>query len=292
MHLVSFRIGVAVAAVLVPAAVAAAPEHLLVPHRATYDLSLARAEPSVSITSATGRLIFELSGSWCEGYTVTSSFLTNTVDGEGEVQSSDLRTSAYETLDPAEYHFLNQTFVGNEAQAVIDGVARVTPEGTSVEISQPKEGSLSLGRAVFPTQHTHLILDAAAAGEKVLEAPVFDGSGTADKVYDTTTVIGPAKPGLPDASGSELQALGVVDGAAEMPTHSVLISYFAQDNSPGESMPDYVISFRMMMNGIAYNATFDYGTFVLRGRLIDLEVSDVPQCPAPGADGAPAAGSE
>lgn len=270
------RIGIAgLAAAVATGAAAQAPEQQLAPHRAIYELSLARVEPSVSILSVTGQLVYELSGSWCEGYTVTSSFQTNTVDREGELSRTDLRTSAYETLNPAEYRFLNQTFVEGEADTVIDGVARVTASGTSVELMKPREARQEFARAMFPTQHTHLILEAAAAGERVLEAPLFDGGGTADTVFDTTTVIGSAETGLPTATPREAKALAELKDTT---THAVSISYFEQGGPSGEGVPDYVISFRMLDNGISYNAVFDYNAFVLHGRLVELEVLPVPEC--------------
>ncbi|UOM36113.1 EipB family protein [Acuticoccus sp. I52.16.1] len=275
--------GVALALVVAGPTAAAAPDAALVPHRAVYDLTLARVEPSVSILSVNGTLVYELEGSACDGYTVTSTFQTNTVDREGEMSRTDLRTSTYETLSPAEFHFLNQTFLAGDGQTVIDGQARGTPSGTIVELSKPKMGRYDLARAIFPTQHTRLVLTAAANGERVLEVPMFDGGGTADTVYDTTTVIGPPTMGLPDASQRERAAFAALGDADERATYTTSISYFDQAGENGETVPDYVISFRMMDNGISYNATFDYGTFVLSGRLTELEPMPMQECPAPGA---------
>ncbi|RAH98152.1 hypothetical protein DLJ53_25885 [Acuticoccus sediminis] len=270
----------ALASLLAASAAASAPQPALVPHRAVYDLSLARVEPSVSILSVNGTLVYELEGSPCDGYTVTSTFQTNTVDREGQMSRTDLRTSTYETVGPAEFHFLNQTFAQDDGKTLVDGTATGTATGTMVEINKPKPASFELSRAVFPTQHTRLVLMAAANGERVLEAPMFDGGGAADTVYDTTTVIGPAVTNLPGATDREREAFGALADATNRPTYTTSISYFDQAADSGETVPDYVISFRMMDNGISYAATFDYGNFVLNGRLIDLEVMPQPQCPA------------
>ena len=56
---------------LVGALVAAAPAQAIdvTPHRATYEMSLQKAQPASGITSAEGRMIFEW-GDSCDGWTV------------------------------------------------------------------------------------------------------------------------------------------------------------------------------------------------------------------------------
>ena len=43
---------------------------------------------------------------------------------------------------------------------------------------------------VFPTEHMVRVIEAARAGKTILDFPVYDGSDTGDKVFDTLTVIG------------------------------------------------------------------------------------------------------
>ena len=43
---------------------------------------------------------------------------------------------------------------------------------------------------VFPTQHMVRVIEAARAGKSILDFPVYDGSETGEKVYNTLTVIG------------------------------------------------------------------------------------------------------
>ena len=53
---------------------------------------------------------------------------------------------------------------------------------------------------VFPTQHMVRVIEAARAGKTILDFPVYDGSDTGDKVYNTLTVIGrKLTPGRPQA---------------------------------------------------------------------------------------------
>ncbi|WP_420393112.1 EipB family protein [Acuticoccus sp.] len=269
---------IAIAVALAATAGGAASQELA-PHRAVYDLTLVRAGASVSMLSAQGRLVFEVNGAVCEGFTNNSRFVTRTVNREGDTVVDDLRLSTFETFEPAEFVFLNQTVSESDTVSVVEGRATGKASGTIVELTEPKERTARLPRAVFPTQHTVLILQAAAAGERVLEAPVFDGGGDADRVFATTTVIGDPETGLQGAGPRERSALAAVPDAAELATYTLVISYFDQGATSGEAVPDYVISFRMLQNGISYDATFDYGSFALAGRLVELELGPATQCP-------------
>jgi hypothetical protein len=270
----SVLLGAASAAVLVLPA--AATE--LVSHRAVYDLTLGSTEASASIVTASGRLVFEIAGSSCEGYTVNSRFVTRVTDREGLTRTSDMRSATYETLEPATFSFRNETFVDGEADSEVNGEARLEANGLVVTLTAPKESSVELPRAIFPTAHTRLILDSVAAGDRVVEAPVFDSGDTADTIYDTTTVIGPATEGLPGASESERRAFVGLPDAATIPTHRLVISYFAANQPRGEPTPDHELAFTLLQNGISYDVTFDYGTFSLIGRLAELSLLPTTPC--------------
>ncbi|MEM8855041.1 MAG: DUF1849 family protein, partial [Pseudomonadota bacterium] len=248
------------------------------PHRAIYDVTLGSAEPSASVITASGRLVFEVTGASCEGYVVNSRFVTRVTDREGNGRTTDLRSSTFEALEPATFSFLNQTYVDGTLQSETKGSAEALADGTHLTLTAPKESEATLGRAVFPTAHTLLILQAALAGDRVLEAPVFDGGDSADTVYDTTTVIGGAKTGLPGAKDGEKTALNALEGAAEEDVWRLVISYFAANDEPGERTPDYEIAFSMLKSGISYGVVFNYGAFSLSGTLAELTVFDVPEC--------------
>ncbi|MBJ3774079.1 EipB family protein [Acuticoccus mangrovi] len=250
----------------------------LVPHRAVYDVTLSRAEASASMISAKGRLVFELSGARCEGYVVNSRFVTRVMDREGNSRVTDLRSSTFEAMDPAEFTFLNQTYIDDNLASEVKGSAEAKAGGVEVTLTAPKQATLELGRALFPTAHTQLILDSAAAGERVLEAPIFDGGDNADTLYDSTTVIGPERTDLPGASEEERAKLSVIENAEAMKAWRLVISYFAADGGTGEKVPDYELTFTLLENGISYDVMFDYGAFALTGRLSELELREAPDC--------------
>lgn len=257
------------------ASASAAP---LQPHRAVYDVELGEVAASAGITEATGRLVFEISGGDCEGYVVNSRFVTRVTDREGTTRVTDLRSNTFETMDPPQFEFMNQTFADDAMQSEVKGSAQSRSSGLRVTRTEPKSATLTLDRAIFPTAHTQLILDAAAAGERVLEAPLYDGGDEADTVYDTTTVIGQPRTGLPGAGEGERAALGAIDGAEDLTGHRLVISYFKDAGTGGELTPEYELAFTLLENGISYDVTFDYESFSLNGTLTDLELQPLPDC--------------
>ena len=72
------------------------------------------------------------------------------------------------------------------------------------------------------------VINAARAGQSVLSFPVYDGSETGDKVFDTLTVIGheiaPGERNHDDAAAGEAKL-------ASMPRWPVTISYFEHGKS-------------------------------------------------------------
>ena len=62
---------------------------------------------------------------------------------------------------------------------------------TAVDLEKPEQKNLNLDAGVvFPTEHMVRVINAARAGKNILDFPVYDGSETGDKVFDTLTVIG------------------------------------------------------------------------------------------------------
>jgi hypothetical protein len=92
----SFRISLgvlAVAAVVCGPAKAAAGVPFL-PHEALYDLNLVKSRGANPVNSARGRILYNFSGSACEGYTSEFRQVSELDVGEGKVMLSDLRPTS------------------------------------------------------------------------------------------------------------------------------------------------------------------------------------------------------
>lgn len=260
-----------------PAAAAgtAAVADALVPHRAVYDLKLAKSEGSSGLASANGRMVFEVKGSACRGWTVNFRFVTDSTDSEGRSRLTDLRSSTYESGDGRLFRFENRNYVDARVVEESAGEARRERSAIKVTLTKPKHRVFEIdGSALFPTQHLITMIEAAQQGRRLLQKIVYDGSENGDKVYDATAVIGAAHDGGADAKG---EAVVLRTSLAQSPQHAVTVSYFERGTQrSGEATPDYAMSFRLYPNGVSRRLRLDYGDFVLEGRLVDLKL-DRPQ---------------
>jgi hypothetical protein len=124
------------------------------------------------------------------------------------------------------------------------------------------------------------IIAAAREGKSVLEFPVYDGSESGEKLYNTLTVIGHAiEPGdrMPDDAGGKVPAL------AKLERWPVTISYFDKTDKKseqgGEETPVYSITFELYENGISRALILDYTDFTISGEMTSLEMKDAKPCP-------------
>src|SRR3954447_17423036 len=89
------------------------------PHQAMYELSLVKSRGSTSIESARGRILYNFSGSACEGYTSDFRQVSELDSGEGKTTLSDLRSTSWEDGSGKSYRFKIDTRMNNgDASAV------------------------------------------------------------------------------------------------------------------------------------------------------------------------------
>ncbi len=248
---------------------AAAP--LLAPHRAVYDLALDKATERSGITGLSGRMVYEFNGSACEGYTTTFRFVTRIDTGESS-RLTDQQTTTFEDSEGKTFSFVTKSFVDQNLDKEIKGMATRESSGLTVDIEKPEEQVVDLGPTQFPTQHMIELIGKAEKGENFYETNLFDGSEDADKVMTTTVVIG--KRESAEKSDPELPALAGLDKDAYWP---VDIAYFDEAQEGGEELPEYRISFKMHDNGLTRDLTMDYNEFSMKGKLVNLSLFDKPK---------------
>jgi hypothetical protein len=263
----------------VPVSLSAAPAvsapvmTALAPHRAVYDLKLLRSRGKRALESVRGRILYDFSGSACEGYVLQFRQVSELDSGEGKVALSDLRATTWEDADAKSFRFNSQNYVDERQVDTVDGKAQRDSDKVEVKLAKPKEKSFGIAKdMVFPTEHMRLIIEAARAGKTLLEEPVFDGSESGEKIYYTLTVIGHAIP--PDEKVPTDAAAGKSE-LAGMTRWPVTISYFDQNaktQREGEQTPVYAIGFELYENGISRALTLDYGDFVVAGEMSQLEL--------------------
>jgi hypothetical protein len=248
-------------------------------HQALYELSLVKSRGSTSINGARGRILYNFSGSACEGYTSAFRQVSELDSGEGKVTLSDLRSTSWEDGAGKSYRFKIDTRMNDADSSPVDGVAERSGDHITVKLKQPEIKTFTLdGSTVFPTEHIQRIIAAAREGKPVLELTVYDGSDNGEKVYNTLSVIGQAIPGdrtiaAPDPSTAN-------DVMKTLTRWPVTVSYYDRDAKAkdGEQTPVYSMSFELFENGVSRALVLDYNDFVISGALGKFDVKDSKPC--------------
>jgi hypothetical protein len=261
----------------VPAAALAAKETIkLTPHRAVYQMTLDDARSASGITGIDGRMVFEFSGSECDGYTLNMRMVTQMTDTQGQTNLTDLRSSTWEQGNGQKFRFQSAQYLNDKLGDVTMGRAVRVPPDTAVQVklSQPSPAELNLpGQVLFPTQHSFALIDAAREGQRMFQAQIYDGSEKGQRVYDTTAFIGkPVAPGTDE----KLEAPAKAKGLAELVSWPVSIGYF--ESKGGDLTPSYQIDFRLYANGVSRELLIDYGDFSVHGTLTSLEYLKAEEC--------------
>jgi hypothetical protein len=250
----------------------------LVPHRAIYDLTLGQSHGQRAIESVRGRILYDFSGSPCDGYNLQFRQVSELDNGEGKVSLSDLRAETWEDASAKSFRFNSENFVNQDIVDSVDGRAERGADRLAVKLSKPKQETFDLAAdMVFPTEHIRRTIEAALDGKTILEFPVYDGSETGQKVYNTMTVIGHEIP-----PGEKVPTDAAAGKAAlkNLRRWPVTISYFDKNTNEasGEQTPAYSIGFELYENGISRALLLDYGDFTVKGEMTQLDIKDSAPC--------------
>mgnify|MGYP000974783476 CR=1 FL=1 len=143
------------------------------------------------VEGARGRIVFEISGSACEGF--ASSF-RQVVQMESSAAGSrlmDVRSTSFEDGEGKGYRFRIDRVINRAEQAPTEGRTRAEGDALAVQLARPKQEKIELPKDVlFPSFHTKALIEAAEAGQTTLSAKTYDGSDEGQAIYDTFAVIG------------------------------------------------------------------------------------------------------
>ena len=254
---------------LLGASASAAGIDSLLPHRAVYDLSLIKASDRSGITGMNGRIVYEVTGNKCDGFSVRFRFLTE-VQTSRKSFTNDQRTSSFESGDGRSFSFINKSYLNNQLEQELRGSAERDDGKVLVNISKPEPAEIELGDAVFMTEHIAMLIDAARDQQSFVTAKVFDGSDKGDELVDTTAVIGKRRATMVDVEGEPSEVSNQFADSAAWP---VSVSYFSTSPSAeqGERLPVYQVSFIMHESGISRDLKMIYDDYSLKGDLKQIE---------------------
>jgi EipB-like len=271
----------------------------LAPHRAIYEMKLGDSRSGSGVTDLSGRMVFEISGSACEGYTQNMRFVMETTNRDGVASTTDM-SSSWEDGAAGRYRFTVSNYRDQEqtdstaGNALRSTASSDKPPGdkspgekaadksggaeVKVELTKPAPAQLKLpGKVVFPVQHSMMLIDAAQANKSLIEADLYDGSEKGEKVYATAAVIGKAIKSEPASIKAKVKNAEKLTGLTSWP---VAISYFDKAKEKEDSLPVYEIAFRYYANGVSENLVIDYGDFSINGALKEIEFHEAPKCEA------------
>jgi len=248
---------------------------IIAPHRAVYEIALARTEEGSGVASATGRMVFEITGNACQGFRMRQRMVVNIADGDGNPGVLDFRISTFESGDGDVYSFDSSTKVNQEVVEAVEGEARREGKDIEITLKQPAEKIVRLNGAVlFPSQHLQAILDAAQAERKFLSVDIYEGAGTGEASDEAAAAIG---AGVSAAKEGPLRG-----GVRHWP---VSVGYFdggsGEVSELGEELPSYQMSFTLYENGVTNDLVMDYGDYALSGSLEEIEPLADQGCPHP-----------
>jgi hypothetical protein len=247
------------------------------PHRAVYDLQLLRTTQGANVGNVSGRMAYEVSGSECDGWTVSFRLVNRFDYKEGNPRLFDTQSSSWETGDGKEMNYSEKEFVDSkqESEKRVSVVRADKDSAGEVSITLPQAKKTSIPpETIFPMRHQLRLMEAAAKGETRDVSLVYDGSDEEKTVRAISTIgkkvnAGEGKKDIDNAQAAPLQSL---------PSWPVTIGYYSTEEENSET-PLYQINFDMYENGVSNSLVMDYGSFALSGKLAHLELLKAETCP-------------
>jgi hypothetical protein len=267
-------------ALILPAQRPAAAEEAvtLAPHRAVYDLTLAATRGGIGVVSVAGRMVYDLVGSPCEGYTQNTRLVTRMVHQSGNTTMTDLRSSTWEDVAGKRFRFESTQYRDEKATEATSGEANRPATGAEVKVdlAKPEKRSLFLPAGVyFPIQHTIALIQAARAGKASFRADLYDGSDRGEKVFDTVSALGRLQP---PGANRKLPQIANADRLNATRAWPVSIAYYEPRSDRLDALPTYEITFWIFDNGVSRKLHIDYGDFALQGELKEIVFHEPSKC--------------
>jgi EipB-like len=249
----------------------------LAAHRAVYDLESDRLERSTGYSKIIGRLVYEITGSRCEGWTMNYRLANEYALQSGTAETTDTQVASWESGDGLEMQLVQKQFRNNSLleQSKINVAKPTLDQEGKGRISTPNEREFSLSADVmFPVLYQARVLDAAARGETRDVSLVFDGSDGSN-AYRVVDFIGKERGA--GVLGADADNPAVVQ-LKTLKSWPMAVSYYRADLKADEQAV-YQSSYVMFENGVSTDLNFDYGVYTLKAKLTQLELLPADPCP-------------
>jgi len=251
---------------------------MLAPHRAVYDFSLTKTRGHPAILDVVGRMVYELTGSPCQGYAEKLRIVTQITNDEGEATVADESSWSWEGAGSKRFRFKSSEVRNGKPVGDSEGEAvRADDAGSiTVELTRPDKKAFMLpAHAYFPTQHTIALLTAARMGRASLDADVFDGSEQGEKVYHTVSSIGAS---LARDTHQKLASVENAKRLQHLDAWPIRVAYFDPKSDKEDAVPVYEIRSVFFENGVNREIVIDYGSFAMEGKLKEITFFEPTKC--------------
>ncbi|HEY9056639.1 MAG TPA: DUF1849 family protein [Aurantimonas sp.] len=260
---------------------AIASAQVLVPHRASYDLSMRGGDGD--LVDAQGRIAIEMHRKTCETYELDYRFVAR-FQQEQELIVTDQQTHSRESADGERFEFETKTFIDASPESAVIGTASTRGDVTRVALTAPKVRTVEVPKSMFPMQHTRALIEQAKAGTRILETRLYDGDEEVEKLLTSTAVIAPATEGGtgPDGKAAETassdRSASPSDQLAGLAAWRISESFYNSDSDP-DGLPIFQTAYTLYENGVSDDLVLTFDGYTLAGGLASLDLFEMPACP-------------
>ena len=264
---------------------AASPAATIVPHRASYELSLKDNEGDIA--DAEGRIAFSVEEKDCEAYALDYRFVAR-FQQDQEMIVTDQWTKSTESTDGQRLLFETRTFVDTQPQSETQGTAATRDGQTTIALSLPEEKRIDIPAAMFPMAHTIALIAKAKAGQRIVEEPIFDGDSDAEKKLTSTAIIAPvaARAGTGTGESDTGKENSDKDATTASPEAKLeglkswrVSESFYNTDSDADGQPVFQTAYTLYENGVSDDLVLTFDGYSLAGGLASLDLLDRPDCP-------------
>jgi len=242
----------------------------MVPHKAVYDLSLAKSRSSQAASGISGRIVF----TWrdvCDGWSVDYKAQMRVSFGERGTQQIAWQYTAWERADGERFRFFTRRSSGGGDPERRRGSARIAPgEGGTATLEQPRARTVQLpADTMFPKAHSEAMIDRARAGETFFWRHVFDGTGDGNGLFGVNAIV------IGEVAANESLPIDH-PLIADQRSWRMQLAFFP--NGQQQSTPESEQVTRLFANGVAGAIRIDYGDFVVDADLAELSKLEAETC--------------
>jgi len=249
------------------------PDIQLVSHRAIYQLSLIEMANKSEWDSVTGRMVYELSGSECDGFTQNfRQILVLSGPKHGQRILDNYSTSS-ETPDGNSMRFLSKEMAGDGTVELTSGEAKLLDGQLSAHFNSPTQSELKLDKnTLFPVAYTKAVIRQAIARHQIYSALQFDGTDQMKPMQTSFAIIGNESSG-----NAGLEPVLVDKNYGLLKRWPVSIGY-SSNVQKDSTESDYTVFEELFENGVAQSLILDFKDFKLKGKLVDIMLPDQTKC--------------